>query len=403
MPDSWPKRESTTSFQAVSAIDIDAVRAETPGAAEVVHLNNAGAALPPNPVLSAEIDFLEAEARKGGYEVAASRAEDLNRVYDAGALLLGCKPSELAFTQSASQAWHTALNVVPLKAGDRVLATTAEYVANVYGLIQLQRRGVEVELIPDDEDGRASVDALTSMLDDRVKLVCATHIPTGGGLVNPVAEIGRLVDETGALYLVDATQSVGQMPLAVDELACDLLVLTGRKFLRGPRGTGLLYVRSGLDLLDPPVMDGRSAAWVGDWDYELSAGAQRYETFETNVAAKVGLGVAIEYALRIGLDSIAKRIDELADALRTRLASQPLVKLAELSGEQSAIVTFYVEGRSTDVVAAALRAWGINTSVVQPQPPAFDPTGRTRNGLIRASVHYYNTAEELDDLVAALY
>ncbi len=387
----------------MSAIDIDAVRAETPGAGEVVHLNNAGAALPPSSVLTAEIDYLEAEARTGGYEVAASRAEDLNRVYDAGALLLGCKPSELAFTQSASLAWHTALSVVPLKAGDRVLATTAEYVANVYGLIHLQRRGVEVELIPDDEDGRASVDALSSMLDDRVKLVCVTHVPTGGGLVNPVAEIGRLVDETGALYLVDATQSVGQMPLAVDEVACDLLVLTGRKFLRGPRGTGLLYVRSGLDLLDPPVMDARSAAWVGDWDYELSAGAQRYETFETSLAAKVGLGVAIEYALRIGLDSIAKRIDELADALRARLAAQPLVKVAELGGEQSAIVTFYVEGRSTDAVAAALRAWGINTSVVQPQPPAFDPTGRTRHGLIRASVHYYNTAEELDDLIAALY
>ena len=233
--------------------------------------------------------------------------------------------------------------------------------------------------------------------------MCATHIPTGGGLVNPVAEMGRLVDESGALYLVDATQSVGQMPLAVDELACDLLVLTGRKFLRGPRGTGLLYVRSGIELLDPLVMDGRSATWTGDWSYELNAGAQRYETFETSMSAKVGLGVAIEYALRIGLDSVTKRIDELGGALRARLATQPLVKLAELGGEQSAIVTFYVDGRSTEQVAAALRAWGINTSVVVPQPPAFDPTGRTRNGLIRASVHYYNTEEELDDFLAALY
>jgi cysteine desulfurase / selenocysteine lyase len=386
----------------VSAIDIDAVRADTPGCAEIIHLNNAGASLPPQPVLSAEIDYLEAEARVGGYEVASSRTEDLNRVYDAGALLLGCKPSELAFTQSASQAWFAALSAIPLKSGDRVLATTAEYVANAFGLIQLQRRGIEVELIPDDEHGQTSLEALAELLDDKVRLVCATHIPTGGGLVNPVAEIGRMVDETAALYLVDATQSVGQMPLAVDELACDFLVITGRKFLRGPRGTGLLYVRSGLELLDPVVMDGRSATWTDDWNYELNPGAQRYETFETNLAAKVGLGVAIEYALRIGLDSIANRLDELATGLRRRLSSVPLVKLVECSGHQSALVTFTVDGRNSEAVVAALRAWGINTSVVGPQPTAFDPTGRTKQGLIRASVHYYNTEEELDDAVAAL-
>jgi cysteine desulfurase/selenocysteine lyase len=386
----------------VSAIDIDAVRAETPGCAEVIHLNNAGASLPPRPVLSAEIDYLEAESRVGGYEVATSRAEDLNRVYDAGALLLGCKPSELAFTQSASQAWFTALSAIPLQKGDRVLATSAEYDANVFGLIQLRRRGVKVELIPDDEHGRASVEALAKLLDDKVKLVCATHIPTGGGLINPVAEMGRLVDDSGALYLLDATQSVGQMPLAVDEVACDFLVTTGRKFLRGPRGTGMLYVRSGLDLADPAVMDCRSATWTGDWTYELSPGAVRFETFETNMAAKVGLGVAIEYALRIGLDSIAKRIEDLGGALRARLGALPLIKLAELGGDQSGIVTFYVEGRNSEAVVTALRAWGINTSLVNPVPAGFDRSGRTAPGLIRASVHYYNTEEELDDAVAAL-
>ena len=386
----------------MSAIDIDAVRADTPGCGEVIHLNNAGAALASKPVLSAVIDYLETEARVGGYEVATSRAEDLNRVYDAGALLLGCKPGELAYSQSASQAWFTALSVVPLEAGDRVLATSAEYQSNVFGLIQLRRRGVKVELIPDDEHGRASVDALAGMLDDKVKLVCATHIPTGGGLVNPVAAIGRMVDDAGALFLIDAAQSIGQMPMAVDELGCDFLVITGRKFLRGPRGTGLLYVRSGLELNDPPVMDGRSARWSADWAYELSAGAQRFETFETNMAAKVGLGMAIEYALRIGLDSIAKRIDDLAAGLRARLEASPLIRLAELDGEQSALVTFYAEGRSSEAVVAALRAWGINTSVVLPQPSRFDPSGRTARGLIRASVHYYNTEEELDDAVAAL-
>lgn len=387
----------------MSEIDVDAVRAETPGCSEVIHLNSAGAALPAKPVLSATIDYLEAEARTGGYEVAASRVEDLNRVYDAGALLLGCQANELAFMQGGTHAWWTAINAVGLQPGDRVLATTAEYVANVYGLIQLRERGVEVELIPDDETGCTSIEALEKLLTNPAQLVCATHVPTAGGLVNPVAEIGRVANGAGALYLLDATQSAGQLPLAVDELGCDFLALTGRKFLRGPRGTGLLYVRSGLEGLgEPPMMDGRSARWVGDWEYELSPGARRFETFETNMSAKVGFGVAIEYALRIGLDSITKRIERLADSLRSRLDASPLVRLAETSGPQSGIVPFFVEGRSSEAVVAALRAWGVNTSVIEAVPSAFDPQRRMTKSLVRASVHYYNTEEELDDAVAAL-
>ncbi|MGF1595866.1 MAG: aminotransferase class V-fold PLP-dependent enzyme [Acidimicrobiales bacterium] len=387
----------------MSEIDVDAVRADTPGCNEVIHLNNAGAALPARAVLSASIDYLESEARLGGYEVATARSEDVNRVYDAGAVLLGCQANELAYMQSATQAWWTALSAVGLEPGDRVLATSAEYVSNVFGLAQLRERGVDVELIPDDETGCASIEALEKLLNDPARLVCATHIPTAGGLVNPVAEIGRLANDAGVLYLVDAAQSVGQMPLAVDEIGCDFLATTGRKFLRGPRGTGLLYVRSELEgLRDPMMLDARSATWTDDWGYELSDGARRYETFEVNMGAKVGFGAAIEYALRIGLDSIAKRIDELSTSLRARLAAQPLVRVDENPGPQSGIVTFHVEGRSSEAVVAALRAWGVNTSMVNPVPEAFDPTGRLRKSLVRASVHYYNTEEELVDAVAAL-
>lgn len=387
----------------MTGIDIDSVRADTPGCAEVVHLNNAGASLPPRAVLSATVDHLEAEARVGGYEAATSRAEDLNRVNDAGAVLLGCRPNELAFMPSGTHAWMAALESVVLEPGDRVLATTAEYVSNVFGLIGLRERGIDVELVPDEADGRTSVEGLEKMMDERVKLVCATHVPTSGGFVNPVEEIGVVANDAGVLYLLDATQSAGQMPLAVDELGCDFLTITGRKFLRGPRGTGLLYVRSDLDRVrQPAIMDARSARWTGDWTYEPSEGARRYETFEASMAAKAGFGMAIEYALRIGLDSIAERVTELADSLRARLASSPLVRVTDLSGPQSALVTFHVEGRSSEAVVAALRAWGVNTSVVEPLPSAFDPMGRVSHSLVRASVHYYNTEEDLDDAVAAL-
>jgi selenocysteine lyase/cysteine desulfurase len=387
----------------VSEFDIDTVRADTPGCSEVIHLNNAGAALLPKAVLTASIDFLETEARLGGYEAAASRANDVDRVYQAGATLLGCRPDELAFMPSATHAWMSAMYSVPLEAGDRVLATTAEYVANAFGLMRLRERGVEVELIPDDELGQTSVEALEDMLDKKVRLVCATHIPTGGGIVNPVAEIGRVTKAAGAYYLLDATQSAGQMTLDVDELKCDFLAITGRKYLRGPRGTGLLYVRSALrGLRDPLITDGRSAQWTGDWTYQLVEGARRYETFEVSVAAKVGLGVAIDYALDIGLDAITKRIQELGDSLRSRLDAAPFVRVIEADGPQSGIVPFYVEGRTSEAVVASLRAWGVNTSVIDALPRGFDPGRRNAQSLIRASVHYYNTDDELDDAIATI-
>ena len=387
----------------MGTIDIGAVRSETPGCGDVIHLNNAGASLVPESVLAAMLDQLHAESRMGSYEAETARAATLDRVYHAGAHLLRCRPHELAFTTGGTQGWWAALNSVKLVPGDRVLATTAEYVANAYGLIQLRERGIDVDLLPDDEHGQTSIEALRSELDERVKLVCATHVPTYGGVINPVAELGSVVADSDALYLVDATQSAGQLPLDVDEIGCDFLVVTGRKFLRGPRGTGLLYVRDGLEgLLDPRVLDARSATWTGDWSYQLADGARRYEVFETNLAAKSGLGAAIDYALGVGLDPIAKRVGEVAELLREQLRRVPLVNVRDGSGPQSGIVTFDVDGRASTAVVAALRAWGINTSLVQPHPSAFDPTGKTADGLVRASVHYFTTEEELDLVVAAL-
>lgn len=385
------------------SIDIETVRGDTPGCSEIVHLNNAGAALPPHPVLTTMIDYLETEARSGSYETALSRVEALDLFYDAGSRLLGCRADEIAFVPSATQAWQSAFASVPLTAGDRVLVTTAEYTSNVFALIQARNRGVVVDLIPDDGDGRTAVDALESMLDERVKLVCATHVPTGGGIVNPVAEIGKVVATSPARYLVDAAQSLGQIPVRVDDLRCDYLIGTGRKFLRGPRGTGLLYVRSSSGpLLDPPVLDGRSAQWTDAWQYELASGARRFETFEVSLAAKAAFGVAIEYALKVGIEAIEQRVTEVADSLRAKLEATPFVHVLEGGGPQSGIVPFYHEGRRSEAVVASLRAWGVNTSLIEPIPSLFDSRGRNTQPLVRASVHYYNTDGDLDDAVAAL-
>jgi cysteine desulfurase / selenocysteine lyase len=238
-------------------IDLNRARQETPGCQHVTHFNNAGAALMPQPVLAATLDHLHREARSGGYEAADKMAAELNQFYEVTAGLLNCHQDEIAFVENATRAWDIAFYAIPLAAGDRILTSSASYGSNYLALLQRAKQvGAHSEVVPNDESGQISVTALREMLDERVKLIELTHMPTNGGLVNPAAAVGQLAREAGVLYLLDACQSVGQMPLDVQAIGCDFLSATGRKYLRGPRGTGFLYVRrERLDELEPPFID----------------------------------------------------------------------------------------------------------------------------------------------------
>src|SRR5688572_22311345 len=253
------------------AIDVRRSRQETPGCENVVHFNNAGAALMPQPVLHATIGHLQLEALVGGYEAAAQAHGAVEHVYDAAAALLGCQRDEIAIVENATRAWDMAFYAVPLGPGDRILTAVAEYASNYIAFLQVVRKtGAVVEIIPNDESGQISIDALRQAIDDRVKLIAITHIPTNGGLVNPAAAVGKVAREAGVPYLLDACQSVGQMPIDVEAIGCDMLSATGRKFLRGPRGTGFLYVRRAiLERLEPPFLDLHAAQWVARDRFEI--------------------------------------------------------------------------------------------------------------------------------------
>lgn len=384
-------------------IDIEGVRADTPATAHVIHLNNAGAALPPQPVLDAQIDHLRLEARIGGYEAHDAAVDARRRTYDAVARLLGCAVGEVAMTTSASEAWWRAFQAVPLQPGDRVLSCRAEYNANAFALIQARERGIQVDVVPDDDQGQVDLAAMAAMLDHRVKLVTLTHIPTSGGLVNPAEAVGELVRDHPAMYLLDACQSAGQRVLDVDAIGCDFLAFTGRKFLRGPRGTGGLFVRSATleQLLDPVFIDSHSADWVEDGAYQLHAGAQRFELFESSVAAQIGLGVAVEYALNLGIEAIQERTQRLAADLRARLVAGGAI-VHDRGVEQSGIVVFSMPGQAAADVVAGLRDAGINTSMASALSAQMDLGARGIDTAVRASVHYYNTDAELDAMITAL-
>jgi len=235
------------------------------------------------------------------------------------------------------------------------------------------------------------------MLDERVKLIAVTHVPTNGGLVNPAVQIGRVARDAGILYLLDACQSAGQMPLDVDQIGCDMLSATSRKYLRGPRGIGFLYVRRDrIEQLEPPFLDLHAAEWVARDRYEIRADARRFENWETNVAAKIGLGAALDYALDQGVDLTWQRILKLAGRLRAGLANLPGVTLRDLGEVQCGIVTFTVAGREPEEIQQLLGALGINVTVSTLFSTRLDMEKRDIQNLVRASVHYYNSEDEVE-------
>ncbi|NND02910.1 MAG: aminotransferase class V-fold PLP-dependent enzyme [Acidimicrobiia bacterium] len=385
-------------------LDIDALRADTPGSEHVTHLNNAGSSLQPMPVAVAVRDYLEEELLRGGYETADARRSEIEDFYPAVADLIGGRADEIGFLDSATRAWQLVFYSLGLAAGDQILTTTTEYHSNFLAYLHLaQSDGVEIVVAPDAPSGEVDVAALAAMVGPRTKLISLNHIPTNLGLVNPAAEIGVVAREAGVPFLLDACQSVGQLPVDVRSIGCDFLTATGRKFMRGPRGTGFVWVaRERIESIHPVVVDGHSAAWTSRHGYELEPNGRRFEVWEQNFAAKVGLGVAARYASAVGVEAGWDRIQALAGSLRAMLNDVPGVTTRDRGSVQGGIVTFTVDGVHSSDVSRELRSRYIHTSFATVASARVDMEERGLESVVRASVHYFNSDEELETLVAAV-
>jgi selenocysteine lyase/cysteine desulfurase len=360
----------------------------------------------PTPVLQAVRDHLALEEAIGGYEAADDRAEALAASYRDIASLLGAPDDCVAFTSCATESFVQALSSVPWRPGDVLLTTRNDYVSNQIQYLSLAARmGVEVVRAPDAPEGGVDLPAMEELIHRRrPRLVAVTHIPTSSGLLQPVEAIGAMCRSRGFPYLVDACQSVGQVPLDVEAIGCDFLSGTSRKFLRGPRGVGFLYVsRRILDMgWEPLFPDLRGADWVAEDLYQPAPDARRFETWEFAHALLLGTGAAARYALELGMDRVRGRIQELSGRLREGLAAIPGVQVLDRGPELGGIVTASIDGWEAGELVQVLRARRINTSSITRTSALLDFEGKGVDSALRMSPHVYNTDAEVDHVLDVL-
>ena len=298
---------------------------------------------------------------------------------------------------------HEVFYSIPFQRGDVILTSMAEYGSNVIAFLQLRDKGVEIQVVPNDEDGQMDVDALAEMMSERVRVVAVSHMPTNGGLTQPAAAIGEVVAQWPAYYLLDACQTVGQMPIDVAEIKCDMLSATSRKYLRGPRGQGFVFVRSEVaTALHPPILDNHAATWVSRDKYEIIEDARRFENWERSYANILGMREAVNHALYLGMPAIWNQIDWAASKLRSELVRIPSVRLTDVGAHKGGIVTFIVDNHSPDEIKTKLAEQAVNVSTSSIFSTRYDMEDRNLEKVVRASVHYLTTASEIERLCSVV-
>ena len=384
---------------------LDRWRRDTPGCRERIHLNNAGAALMPQPVLDALTRHLEREAAIGGYEAADEAEPRLRETYELLGRLLGAAAKNIAIVENATVAFNQAVSAFDFRPGDRIVTTRTDYPSNQLVYLSLARRaGVETVRADDLPEGGVDPESVRRLASHpRTRLVAVSWVPTNSGLVQDARAVGDVCADLGVPYLLDACQAVGQLAVDVDELKCDFLGGTARKFLRGPRGIGFLYVSD--RMLErgafPLFLDMRGADWTDPDAFRLADGARRFENWEFAYALVAGMCEAARYTLDVGVEG-QERARSLAAVLRERLAKVRGMRVLDRGRERCAIVTVDVRGRDAVALELALRQRGINTSSTDRKSGVLDMDEKRASTALRLSPHYYNKEDELEAAVAAV-
>lgn len=381
-------------------MNLDKIRQDIRGLEDgKIFLNNAGSSLMPKTVVNSMTNYLQQEEQLGGYEVANRNVELLEEFYSETAKLINAKPSNIAFATSATDAYAKALSSIIFKEGDVIITTVDDYISNQIVFISLQKKlNVKVIRTKNLSDNELDLEDLENLIKKyQPKLVAVTHIPTNSGLIQNVEEVGVICKKYDILYLVDACQSVGQMVVDVEKIGCDFLTATGRKFMRGPRGTGFLYVSD--KVLDqnyaPLLLDMRGANWSEYDDYTLFKTAKRFEHWEASYASILGFMEAVKYANTIGMQNIEDYNKKLSDTLRKNLQNSGF-KTWDLGNKLSSIVTFCGPDGDLENIQKVLKEHNVFYSVTYKNSALIDFTNKNIHGIVRLSPHYFNTPEEIE-------
>jgi len=381
-------------------------RSETPGCAHRIHFNNAGAALMPRPVIDAITEHIALESEIGGYEAADARESAIEAVYADIAQLINGEPRNVAIVANATAGFIQSISSFDFAPGDVIVTTKSDYTSYQIQYLSLSKRlGVEIVHADDLPEGGVDPESVRALASNpRCKLVHVSWIPTHSGLVQDAVGVGEVCDAIGVPYLVDACQAVGQLPIDVRRLRCDYLSVTARKFLRGPRGIGFLFVSDrALERGDYPLfVDMRGAQWTGTSQFVVADSAMRYEDWEFPYALVLGLGAAVRYARRVGIELAHERAWALAAALRNHLAQLDGVRILDRGARRSAIVTAEFSGVDAKELVDPLRQRGINTAASLRWFGLLDFSERDVVSALRLSPHYYNSNEEILAVTGAI-
>jgi len=379
---------------------IESIRADIPHYGDKLFLNSAGSSLMPKSVREVINQYLIDEEMYGGYKLADIRSDELEQFYHQAAQLLNCKSQNIAFAHDATDAYIKALSSIDFKEGDIIITSQDDYSSNQIQFISLQQRlGIQIKRIRTLENGDIDLNHFSDLIkEQKPKLVAITHIPTNSGKIQDVQSIGQLCSQEDIIYLVDACQSVGQIPVDVQDINCDFLSATGRKFLRGPRGTGLLYVSDKIlnQQFYPLFIDGFGAKWTGSEHFEIKQSAKRFQTWEAPFAMVLGLAEALRYANDIGMDHIHARNQQLMQHFRGKLNTISGLQVFDTGSQLSNITTIKKNGKSLEETENFLTLHQVFYSVSTLEWGLLDFTDKGVDWVIRLSPHYFNTIEELD-------
>jgi cysteine desulfurase/selenocysteine lyase len=385
------------------------VRADIPLLEEFIYMDSASTTPTPRPVVEAMCDYFyyyNSNTGRGAYNLAVKATQEFNRARIKTAGFIKANPEDIIFTKNTTEAINLVAHGLEFNKGDNIVVSNMEHHSNLVPWLNLKKRGVEVKIVKADQNGVIDPLDIEKVVDSNTRLLTITHVSNSIGSVQPVEELGKIAEENEVLYLIDAAQSAGHMKLDVKNLMADFIAFPGHKGFLGPVGTGFLYCNNKLQYeLEPINLGGGTVEEVSDDDFKLTESPDRFEGGTQNISGVIGLGASMDYLKRIGMDNVEKHCLKLTQILYQEIQNIEKAKVYGSPENIYGIVSFNIDGINSHDLAKILdevKSICVRSGHHCALPSIKHMGAYELGGTVRASLHYYNTKEEIQILVETL-